>query len=84
MRSQVAAAPWHVLSARRANQILRERLFERVFAVRVKSFARSYGGAQLNMRFSLSQDMTPLQRFLGIIRDKGLHGITAELERGTV
>jgi hypothetical protein len=84
LRNQVAAAPWHVLSARRANQILREKLFERVFAVRVKSFARSYGGAELNMHFSISQDMAPLQRFLGIIKDKGLHGITAELERGTV
>jgi len=58
--------------------------FPRTFAVRVKSFARSYGGAELNMHFSISQDMTPLQRFLDIVKDKGLHGITAELERGTV
>ncbi|MGD9602335.1 MAG: hypothetical protein AB7O21_00680 [Gammaproteobacteria bacterium] len=84
LRSEVAAACWYVLSARRANQILREKLFERVFAVRVKSFARNYAGAELNMHFSLRHDMTPLQRFLGIIKDKGLHGITAELERGTV
>lgn len=32
----------------------------------------------------IRDDMTPLQRFLAIIRDNGIHAIVAELERGTV
>ncbi len=56
----------------------------RVFAVGIPGFNRAYGGAELSMHFSLTDEMTPLQRFLAIIREKGVQGITAELERGTV
>jgi len=84
LRDQLATATWRVLSARKADKLLREKLFDRVFAVRVRAFNRNYRNAELDMHFSLSQDMTPLHRFLEIIRDKGLHGVTAELERGTV
>jgi len=84
LRTQLAHAPWRVISARRADKLLREKLFERVFAVRVRAFNRSYGGAELNMHLSLSQDMTPLADFLKTMKDKGLHGVTAGLERGTI
>jgi len=77
-------APWRVISARRADKLLREKLSERVFAVRVRAFNRSYGGAELNMHLSLSQDMTPLADFLKTMKDKGLHGVTAGVERGTI
>ena len=73
-----------VISARRADRLLREKLFERVFAVRVRAFNRSYGGAELNMHLSLSQDMTPLSDFLQIMKDKGVHGVPAGIERGTI
>jgi hypothetical protein len=84
LRQRLASAPWRVISARRADTLLRKKLFDRVFAVRIPGFNRAYGGAELNMHFSLTDDMTPLQRFLAIIREKGVQGITAELERGTV
>jgi hypothetical protein len=84
VRVQLTQAPWRVISARRADRLLREKLFERVFAVRIRAFNRSYGGAELNMHLSLSQDMTPLADFLRIMKDKGLHGVTAGLERGTI
>ncbi len=84
LRAQLAKAPWRVISARRADKLLREKLFERVFAVRVRSFNRSYGGAELNMHLSLNQDMTPLEEFLKVMNEKGLHGVTAGLERGTI
>jgi hypothetical protein len=84
LRAQLAKAPWRVISARRADKLLREKLFDRVFAVRIRSFNRSYGGAELNMHLSLSQDMTPLKDFLQVMKDKGLHGVTAGLERGTI
>jgi hypothetical protein len=41
-REQIEAAEWYALSARRAARLLREKLFERVYAVRVRAFARNY------------------------------------------
>jgi len=64
LRDRLAAADWRVLSARRANLLLTEKLFERVFAVRIRSFNRSYRNAELDMHFSLAEDMTPIQQFL--------------------
>lgn len=83
-REEIRAADWHVLSARRANKLLRDKLFERVYAVRVRSFARNYRNAELDMHFSLKEDLTPLKDFLQSARDRGLHGLAVDLERGVV
>ena len=81
-RSRVAQSKWYVLSARRAGQLLREKLFERVYALRVRSFARSYRNAEVDMHYSLREDMTPFSTFLQRIQERGLHGLSVELERG--
>jgi hypothetical protein len=83
-RRRIAEAEWRVLSARRANQLLREKLFERVYAVRVRAFARNYRNAELDMHFSLNEDLTRLQEFLANLKDRGLHGLAVDLERGVV
>lgn len=79
---QILAAEWYILSARRADKLLRELLFERVFALRIRNFARAFRGAELDMHFSLSQDLIPLRRFLAILREEGPHKLTTLLERG--
>jgi len=83
-REQIDAAQWHVLSARRADQLLREKLFERVYAVRVRGFARNYPNAELDMHFSLKTDLTPLLKFLNGIKQDGLNKAMVQLERGTM
>ncbi len=83
-QEEIAAADWYALSARRADILLREKLFDRVFAVRVRAFARNYRNAELDMHFSLSDDLTPLTRLLQSAKDRGLHGLAVELERGTL
>jgi hypothetical protein len=83
-RQEIHKASWYVLSARRADQLLREKLFDRVYAVRVRAFARNYRNAELDMHFSLSQDLRTLKEFLTIARERGLHGLAVDLERGTV
>lgn len=83
-REEIRDADWYVLSARRANNLLREKLFDRVYAVRVRAFARNYRNAELDMHFSLSQDLTPLQVFLASARERGLQGLAVDLERGIV
>lgn len=80
--AKISDSPWRVISARRADLLLRETLFERVYAVRVRAFTRNYRNAELDMHFSLSSDMTPLIDLLKQIGDLGLHGVVGKLERG--
>lgn len=79
---RIRQADWYVISARRAVNLLRERLFARVYALRVRSFARAFRGAELDMHFSLSKDLIPLRRYLATLRDEGAHKVTTLLERG--
>jgi hypothetical protein len=78
--TRIEHAPWRVISARRADKLLRDLLFERVYAVRQRSFAQT----QVNMHFSLSQDLTALEEFLRLWRERGPQGLASMLERGTV
>jgi hypothetical protein len=79
---QVASANWYILSARKAEILLRKMLFERVFALRTRNFSRQFGGAELDMHFSLSQDLTPLKTYLEMLREAGYPRVTTLLERG--
>lgn len=78
------AADWRVISAHKANRLLRELLFERVYAVKVRGFAQNYPNAELDMHFSLSGDMTPLHEFVKVYKDGGLHKLTSLLARGDI
>ncbi|MGH2361956.1 MAG: hypothetical protein ACRDGM_15635 [bacterium] len=77
---RIERAEWRVISARKADKLLRELLFERVYAVRQRSFAQT----QVNMHFSLSQDLTALTEFLRLWRERGPQGLASMLERGLV
>jgi hypothetical protein len=81
--SRIRAAAWYVLSARRADRLLHERLFERVFALRIPGFTRQFGGAEVDMHFSLSRDLVTLVEFLDVLRRDGQGRVTSMLERGT-
>ena len=80
----IREAHWYVLSARRANKLLHENLFARAFALRVPRFAQNYRSAELDMHFSLSDDLRPLTEFLTVLRDQGITGLTSRLERGDI
>jgi hypothetical protein len=81
---QIRSAGWRVISARRANDLLRTLLFERVYALRMRGFAMNYRGAEVDMHFSISRDLQPLEEMLGVLRDHGLPGLSVRLERGTL
>ncbi|HEY6912953.1 MAG TPA: hypothetical protein VI356_26465 [Myxococcales bacterium] len=81
---RISDATWYVLSARRADKLLRDLLFERVYGVRVRAFARNYGGAELDMHFSLSKDLTKLTDFLATLKNEGLTKMLGMLERGAM
>ena len=79
---RIKGAKWYVLSARKADKLLRELLFERVFALRTRNFSRQFRSAELDMHFSLSKDLTPLSVYLDMLREAGYPRVTTLLERG--
>ena len=81
-RQRLATAQWYVLGAKKADKLLRELLFERVFALRTRNFSRQFRGAELDMHYSLSRDLTPLETYLDMLRDAGYPRVTTLLERG--
>jgi hypothetical protein len=78
----IVKADWYILSARRADNLLREKLFDRVYALRVRGFAQQFRSAELDMHFSLAQDLTPLHVFFSTFRSEGLTKVATMLERG--
>jgi hypothetical protein len=81
---RISHSRWYALSARRADEILRRKLFERVHALRLPRFARSFGKAELDMHFSLKEDLHDLHAFLKLLRDGGLQRVSSMLERGDI
>ena len=79
---RIKQGSWYVLSARRADSLLREKLFDRVYALRIRGFAQQFRSAELDMHFSLSQDLTPLDAYLHRLRESGYPMVTTMLERG--
>lgn len=80
--AEIKRADWYMLSARRADNLLRQYLFERVFALRIRGFAQQFRGAELDMHFSLKKDLIPLQQFLKLLRESGQTKVTTLMERG--
>lgn len=81
-RRRIAVARWYVLGAKKADMLLRELLFERVFALRTRNFSRQFRGAELDMHYSFSRDLTRLSTYLDMLRDAGYPRVTTLLERG--
>lgn len=79
---RVRHGSWHVLSARRADKLLREKLFARVYALRIRGFAQQFRGAELDMHFSLRNDLTTLEAYLHKLQESGYPMVTTMLERG--
>jgi hypothetical protein len=80
--ASIRSADWYVLSARKADLLVRKNLYDRVFALRIRGFARVFRGAELDMHFSLSQDLVRLHDFLNVLRTHGHAKVVTLLERG--
>lgn len=77
-------AGWYVLSARKADKLMRDLLFDRIYALKIRGFAQQFRGAELDMHFSLAADLVPLKRFLDILREGGQTMVATMMERGTI
>jgi hypothetical protein len=81
--NRIRSAQWHILSARKAFNLLHSMLIGRVYALRVRNFAQQFRGAELDMHFSLKKDLVTLRDFLHTLKSEGQTKIASLLERGT-
>jgi hypothetical protein len=82
--NRIRSAEWYIISARRADDLFRKMFIERVYALRVRNFAKVFGGAEVDMHFSLKNDLTSLKELFKILRDEGPVKTGGLLERGTL
>ena len=81
---RIRGAEWFIISARKADHLLREKLFERVYALRIRGFAQQFRSAELDMHFSLAGDTMVLSDFLRLLKKEGPAKTTSMLERGSI
>ena len=65
--AKMPAGHFRVISAAKASKLLHEKLFERVHALSLKGFTRKFRNAEVDMHFSLSQELTPVRTFLEVL-----------------
>jgi len=75
---------WFIFSARRAHELMKERLFERVFALRQRGFNRAFKNAEIDMHLSFSKDMMPVHDFLAQSSRLSASQLYSMIERGTI
>lgn len=74
---------FRIISARKAYNLLREKLFERVHALSLKAFTRKFRNAEVDMHFSLSMELTPARSFLELVRESPQR-VAVTLDRGEI
>lgn len=84
VREDVRNGEFRVISARRASDLLQNRLFDRVHALRLRGFNRVFRGAEINMHLSLSTEMIPFREFLDVLATRGERELTVRLDRGEI
>lgn len=81
---RIRSAEWYIISARRADDLFRRMFIDRVYALRVRNFAKVFGGAEVDMHFSLKNDLTSLKELFRVLREEGPVKTGGLLERGTL
>ncbi len=84
VRAKIAASEFRVISASRAEQLLKEKLFERVFALRQRAFNVAFRNAEIDMHLSLAQEMVPVRQFLSTVASESPQRLTVLLDRGEI
>ena len=82
--TRLKTGSWYVISARRAHETMKAKLFERVFALRQRDFNRAFRNAEIDMHLSFATDMVPLAVFFERTRTLSAAQIYSMIERGTI
>jgi hypothetical protein len=81
---RMTAAQFRVISAKRAYNLMRELLFQRVFALRTRAFTTAFRRAEIDMHLSLSNEMTPIQDFFNLVTRLSSQELAVRLDRGEI
>jgi stress-induced morphogen len=73
---------FRIISARRAYNLLREKLFERVHALTLRGFTRRFRNAEVDMHLSLSRELTPVRTFFELLIRESPQRVAVGLDRG--
>ena len=73
---------FRVISAKKASKLLLEKLFQRVHALSLKGFTRKFRNAEVDMHFSLSQELTPVRTFLQLLIEESPQKFAVRLYTG--
>jgi hypothetical protein len=73
---------FRVISASKTYQLLRDKLFERVHALSLKSFTRRFRNAEVDMHLSLSTELTPARTFFELLVKESPQKFAVMLYRG--
>ena len=84
IRKRIHKSEFRVISARRAYGLLRDLLFERVHALRLRGFNQLFRGAEINMHLSLSREMIGYADFLQMLALRGALDTAVRLDRGEI
>lgn len=63
---------------------MKEKLFERVFALRQRAFTSAFRDPEIDMHFSLTQEMMPIREFLALVAAESPQRLTVLLDRGEI
>ncbi len=84
LRNRLTQAEFRVLSARRASNLMLGHLFERVHALRLRGFNRTFRGAEINMHLSMSTEMIGYEDLLRLLVERGPTEVSVRLDRGEI
>lgn len=84
IRRKIAASEFRVISASRAERLMKEKLFERVFALRQRAFTSAFRNAEIDMHFSLTREMVPVRDFLATVASESPQRLAVLLYQGEV
>ena len=84
IRGKIAASEFRVISASRAERLMKDKLFERVFALRQRAFTSAFRNAEIDMHFSLTREMVPVRDFLATVASESPQRVAVLLYQGEV
>jgi len=63
---------------------MKDKLFERVFALRQRAFTSAFRNAEIDMHFSLTREMVPVRDFLATVASESPQRVAVLLYQGEV
>ncbi len=79
---KIKSEAWYILSGFKAHALLKNLMFKRCYALVTPRFTFQFKGAEVDMHFSISQDLVPLNEFLRVMKEGGIQKVTTMLATG--